>query len=135
MCSRFSFVATQEEIESKFDITLQNPLRTSYNIGPTQHAYIITNDNQNRLQYVTWGLIPSWSETGRNTGRLINARKENIGGQTSFRIPIRKKRCFLLPNHKRSGCLKWTLPKPSICYRHHRMIPYICIGFLKKLMN
>ncbi len=96
MCSRFSFVATQEEIESKFGVSLQNPLRTSYNIGPTQHAYIITNDKQNSLQYVTWGLIPSWSETGRNTGRLINARKENIGGQTSFRIPIRKKRCLVL---------------------------------------
>lgn len=96
MCSRFSLVTTQEDIENKFGVTLQNQLRTSYNIGPTQHSYIITNDNQNRLQYVTWGLIPSWSETGRNNGRLINARKENIGGQTSFRIPIRKKRCLVL---------------------------------------
>lgn len=96
MCSRFSFVATQEEIENRFGVTLQNQLRTSYNIGPTQHAYIISNDQQNKLQYLTWGLIPSWSETGRNTGRLINARKENIGGQTSFRIPIRKKRCLVL---------------------------------------
>jgi len=96
MCSRFSFVASQEDIENQFGIDPDKPLRTSYNIGATQHAHIITNENPNRLQYVTWGLIPSFSDNGRNTGRLINARKENISGQTSFRIPIRKKRCLVL---------------------------------------
>jgi len=41
-------------------------------------------------------LIPSWSRDGRNTGKLINARRETISTQTSFRIPIRRRRCLVL---------------------------------------
>lgn len=96
MCSRFSFVTSKEEVEEKFNLEISNQLRLSYNISPTQHAYIITNDSKQRVQYVTWGLIPSWSKDGRNTGRLINARRENISSQTSFRIPIRRRRCLVL---------------------------------------
>ena len=96
MCSRFSFIATKEELEEKFNITINNAIRQSYNVAPTQHAYIITNDSKGRLQYVTWGLIPYWSKDGRNTGKLINARCEGIMGQTSFRMPIRRQRCLVL---------------------------------------
>ena len=96
MCSRFSFVASKEEIEQKFNITIDIALRQSYNIAPTHHAYIITNDRKERLQYITWGLIPNWSRDGRNTGKLINARCEGISSQTSFRIPVRQQRCLVL---------------------------------------
>ncbi|MEM9824311.1 MAG: SOS response-associated peptidase [Bacteroidota bacterium] len=96
MCSRFSLVTTKEVLESEFNITIHHSLRQSYNIAPTHHAYIITNDSQGRIQYVTWGLIPSWSKDGRNTGKLINARCEGITSQTSFRIPVRRQRCLVL---------------------------------------
>jgi Uncharacterized conserved protein len=96
MCSRFSLVTTKEVLESEFNVTIHHSLRQSYNIAPTHHAYIITNDSKGRLQYVTWGLIPFWSRDGRNTGKLINARCEGITSQTSFRMPIRRQRCLVL---------------------------------------
>ncbi len=96
MCGRFSFNIPKEEVEQQFDVVLNQNLRESYNIAPTQHAYVITNENIQKLQYITWGLIPYWSNDGKNTGRLINARKEGIGGKPSFRIPIRKRRCIVL---------------------------------------
>ncbi len=96
MCNRFSFIASKEEIEDNFNVLINNNFRQSYNIAATQHAYVITNDNPERLQYITWGLIPNWSRDGRNTGKLINARQETISTQTSFRIPIRRRRCLVL---------------------------------------
>jgi putative SOS response-associated peptidase YedK len=96
MCTRFSFVATQKDIELQFNLEIRNNLRNSYNIAPTHHANIITNDHPDRLQYLTWGLIPYTSRNGKNDGRLINARKEGIAGSSSFRIPIRKRRCLVL---------------------------------------
>jgi putative SOS response-associated peptidase YedK len=96
MCTRFSFVAFKKDIENQFDIEIRNNLRNSYNIAPTHHANIITNDNPDRLQYLTWGLIPYTSREGKNDGKLINARKEGIAGSSSFRIPIRKRRCLVL---------------------------------------
>lgn len=96
MCSRFSFTTAKDDLEAELNISIDNALRQSYNVAPAHHAYIITNNSKERLQYITWGLIPYWSRDGRNTGKLINARCEGISSQTSFRIPIRKQRCLVL---------------------------------------
>lgn len=97
MCGRFSFSAGKEKIQAQLgNIDTGVNLRESYNIAPTQHAYVITNDAPGRLQYITWGLIPHWSNDGANTGKLINARSEGIAAKPSFRLPIRKKRCLVL---------------------------------------
>ncbi len=111
MCGRFSFVASKEKIETQFgDIEVGNNLRHNFNISPTQHAYVITNDSPNRLQYITWGLIPYWSRDGENKGKLINARMEGIYTKPSFRLPIRKRRCLILADSfyewKMSGGIK-----------------------------
>jgi putative SOS response-associated peptidase YedK len=93
---QFSFKSTEEKIEQQLGIPLTSNMRWSYNIAPTQHAYVILNDAPNVLQYITWGLIPSASRDGKNEGKLINARKEGIGVSSSFRIPIRAQRCLVL---------------------------------------
>jgi putative SOS response-associated peptidase YedK len=97
MCGRYSFSAPKEKIKAQLgDIDTGVNLRESFNIAPTQHAYVITNDAPQRLQYITWGLIPHWSNDGKNTGRLINARAEGIAVKPSFRLPIRQRRCLVL---------------------------------------
>ena len=97
MCGRFSLSVSREKIEEQFgQLRIDHELRDSYNIAPTQHAYVITNDQPERLQYLTWGLIPYWSNDGKNRGTLINARKEGINAKPSFRIPIRQRRCLVL---------------------------------------
>lgn len=97
MCGRFSFVASKEKIQKQFnEIDTGNSLRVNYNIAPTQHAYVVTNESPNRLQYITWGLVPYWSKDGKNTGKLINARMEGVASKPSFRLPIRKRRCWVL---------------------------------------
>jgi len=97
MCGRFSLVASKEKIQQELPfVDVGINLRSSYNIAPTQHAYIVTNDNPERLQYITWGLIPYWSKDGKNNGKLINARREGIENKPSFRIPLRQRRCLVL---------------------------------------
>ena len=97
MCGRFSFNASKEKIQQELgEVETGVNLRINYNIAPTQHAYVITNTHPNRLQYLTWGLIPYWSRDGQNSGKLINARSEGIASKPSFRLPIRQKRCLVL---------------------------------------
>ena len=98
MCGRFSFVASQEKIQHQLGLDFETGanLRINFNIAPTQHAYVITNEKPRALQYLTWGLIPSWSNDGKNIGQLINARSEGIETKPSFRVPIRKNRCLVL---------------------------------------
>lgn len=96
MCGRFSLATSQEKLQQQLPfVEVTDPLRVSYNIAPTQHAYIVANDQPERLQYITWGLVPHWSNDGKNTGRLINARREGIEGKPSFRIPVRQRRCLV----------------------------------------
>ena len=96
MCGRFSFTVSKEKIEQEFNIKITHELKLSYNIAPTHHAYVITNEQTNKLQYLTWGLIPYWSNDGLNKGHLINARKEGISSKPSFRMSVRKRRCLVL---------------------------------------
>lgn len=97
MCGRYSFVVSIEKIKQEFpDLEAIDNIRVSFNIAPTQHAYVITNDKPEKLQYIIWGLIPHWSKDGKNSGKLINARRESIEVKPSFRLPIRKRRCLVL---------------------------------------
>jgi putative SOS response-associated peptidase YedK len=97
MCGRFSLATSKEKLQQQLPfVEVAETLRVSYNIAPTQHAYVVMNDQPERLQYITWGLVPHWSNDGKNTGRLINARRESIETKPSFRIPIRKRRCLVL---------------------------------------
>jgi putative SOS response-associated peptidase YedK len=96
MCGRFSLATSKEKLQQQLPfVDATETLRVSYNIAPTQHAYVVNNDHPERLQYITWGLVPHWSNDGKNTGRLINARREGIETKSSFRIPIRKRRCII----------------------------------------
>lgn len=90
-------IAKKEKIlEALPFVAAESNVRKSYNIAPTQHAYVVTNESPRRLQYLTWGLIPHWSSDGKNGGKLINARMEGIESKPSFRLPIRQRRCLVL---------------------------------------
>ena len=96
MCGRFSLATSKEKLQQELPfVEVADTLRMSYNIAPTQHTYVVTNDLPGKLQYLTWGLVPHWSNDGKNSGRLINARREGIEGKPSFRVPIRKRRCLV----------------------------------------
>lgn len=96
MCKRFSFSSSEEKIQEQLELSIEVPLSWSYNIAPTQQAYVILNNAPTHLQPMMWGLVPANSRDGRNEGKLINARKEGIGVSSSFRIPIRSQRCLVL---------------------------------------
>ncbi len=97
MCGRISFVATKEQIQQALPFVEVPPnLRTSYNIAPTQHVWVIANDAPDRLQQMVWGLVPSWWDGTKQPVRPVNARAEGIATRPSFRVPIRKQRCVVL---------------------------------------
>ncbi|MEZ5057353.1 MAG: SOS response-associated peptidase [Saprospiraceae bacterium] len=115
MCGRYSFVVSIEKIKQEFpDLEAMENIRVSYNIAPTQHAYVITNEKPDKLQYLIWGLVPHWSNDGKNSGKLINARREGIEVKPSFRLPIRKRRCLVLAD----SFYEWkTVGNQKIPYR------------------
>ncbi|MEN0002840.1 MAG: SOS response-associated peptidase [Bacteroidota bacterium] len=97
MCGRFSFSTSKEKLKKQLgDIVIEEELEANYNVAPTQKVYVITNEQPNTLQQMTWGLVPSWSKEGKPSGRMINARSETIASKPSFRVPFRKRRCLVI---------------------------------------
>ena len=98
MCGRFSFAVTAKKMEETFgeELHINNDLKISYNIAPTQDSYVITNAQPDLLQLYKWGLIPYWAKDTSGAARMINARMEGIENKPSFRTPIRKRRCLVV---------------------------------------
>jgi putative SOS response-associated peptidase YedK len=97
MCGRFPLATTKEKLQQQlpFVETTGDALRVSFNIAPTQPAYVLTGDFPHRLQLFGWGLVPYWAENDRNGGKLINARMEDIETKPSFKEPVRRRRCLV----------------------------------------
>lgn len=96
MCGRYSFAPKPKQREALDDmLDLPAALQLSFNLAPTHQAYIIANDHPGTLQRMEWGLVPHWSNDGKNAGKLINARAEGIEEKPSFRAPIQSKRCLV----------------------------------------
>lgn len=103
MCGRYSLAVSKERINKQFNLSIKENLDGSYNISPTQSAYVISNDQPKAIQKMSWGLIPYWSKDKKTGANLINARREGIASRPSFRMPIRKRRCLVLAD----GFYEW----------------------------
>lgn len=97
MCGRYSFVASREKVKKQFpQVKIEGELQGSYNIAPTQEAYVITNQEPHTLQRFRWGLVPHWANDASNMDKLINARGEEMNTRPSFRLSVRRQRCIVL---------------------------------------
>jgi putative SOS response-associated peptidase YedK len=76
-----------------------------YNIAPTQQVAVIRRraEGGNRLDFLRWGLIPSWAKEPSIGSRMINARSETIDEKASFRAAFKSRRCLVLA----SGFYEW----------------------------
>jgi putative SOS response-associated peptidase YedK len=106
MCGRFTLQIQPELLASFFGLIEMPAFPARFNIAPSQKVAVIRQnaDGQNRLDFLRWGLIPSWAEDMSIGYKLINARSETVHERHSFRHAIRYRRC-LIPT---SGFYEWT---------------------------
>lgn len=96
MCGRYSFAPKPKQLETALPgIQLPAQLEISYNIAPTNQAYVVASQQPLELRKMEWGLVPHWSADGKNSGKLINARAEGIEEKPSFRDAIHSRRCLI----------------------------------------
>jgi putative SOS response-associated peptidase YedK len=105
MCGRFTLQISPEMLAQIFGLIETPSYPARYNIAPSQKVAVIrqTAGGQNRLDFLRWGLIPSWAEDASIGYKLINGRSETVHEKHSFRHAIRYRRC-LIPA---SGLYEW----------------------------
>lgn len=99
MCGRFAFDSAIEEITEQFSLTQSVVLKPRYNIAPSQLIPVIRMPG--KLEFLTWGLRPSWLPEGQNA--FTNARMETIHEKPAFRHAFKQRRCLILTN----GYYEW----------------------------
>ena len=105
MCGRFTIDIPPELLFELFGLAEFPRITPRFNIAPTQQVPVIRRygDGQNHLDFLHWGLIPSWAQDKSIGSKMINARSETVTEKPAFRQAIRYRRC-LVPS---SGFYEW----------------------------
>ena len=104
MCGRFTLTLDPGELKEAFpDLQFPNDFSPRYNIAPSQPVAVVSNAEPNRVNFFTWGLIPSWAKDPAIGNRLVNARAETLGEKPSFRSAYKYRRCLILAD----GFFEW----------------------------
>jgi len=106
MCGRYFLEASIEEIEALVGtLTAKVRLKPRYNIAPEQPIPVVRNDamGKTHLDFLRWGLVPSWSKGPDRRFSMINARAETVGEKPAYRAAFRYRRCVI----PASGFYEW----------------------------
>ncbi len=115
MCGRFTLTLDPVILRQAFDLGDMPPeWIPRYNIAPSQPVAVIADARTRGLDYMRWGLVPSWAKDISIGNRLINARAETLAEKPSFRAALARRRCLILAD----GFFEWKKAKsgPSTPY-------------------
>jgi len=107
MCGRFTLQIPAELLAELFGLPDPAEIPARYNIAPTQQVAAIRqrDGGGNRLDFLKWGLIPSWAKDTSIGPKMINARSETLEEKPAFRTAFKFRRC-LVPA---SGFYEWEV--------------------------
>jgi putative SOS response-associated peptidase YedK len=104
MCGRFTLTATPDQLQDAFpQFNVPQQMTPHFNIAPSQPIPVVANDGANRVDYFSWGLIPSWAKDPSIGNKMINARAETLAEKPSFRAAYKRRRCLVLTD----GFYEW----------------------------
>ncbi|RJP21214.1 MAG: SOS response-associated peptidase [Candidatus Omnitrophota bacterium] len=98
MCGRFTLITNAQLISKILQLNRTPTLQPRYNIAPTQPVAAVrqrTGSEERELEFLRWGLIPSWAKDSKIGSRLINAKSETVFEKPAFRSAIRRRRCLI----------------------------------------
>jgi putative SOS response-associated peptidase YedK len=94
MCGRFTLQTSSAVLAKAFDLQDLPDIEPRYNIAPSQLVAAVRHvGDHNKLDFLTWGLHPSWSKDITHTP--INARSETVHNKPIFGHAIKFNRCII----------------------------------------
>jgi putative SOS response-associated peptidase YedK len=96
MCGRFTLGVEPVELQEAFDLSeAPTDWVIRENIAPTQPVAVLARADDRRIEYMRWGLIPSWAKDISIGSKMFNARAETIQEKPSFRTAFARRRCLI----------------------------------------
>jgi putative SOS response-associated peptidase YedK len=139
MCGRYALMSDPELLVELFALASLPRLKRRYNIAPTQQAPVVRAPGKGdageeggcRLDFLHWGLIPSWAKDPSMGARMINARSETAAEKPAFRSAMRHRRC-LVPADAFYEWQKRAGGKQPYCIRMRDGSPFAFAGLWER---
>ncbi len=117
MCGRFTITLQADDVREALRLGEMPPdWQPRYNIAPTQPVAAVLDSSTRNVEWLRWGLIPSWAKDSAIASSLINARAETVAEKPAFRSALARRRCLILAD----GFYEWQKPAsgrgPSLPY-------------------
>ena len=96
MIQRYSLTNAKTVLSKRFKVAFAGPFKAVYNAGNSQSLPIITNTENDRITYSSWGIIPFSANDTQIGDKLINARKKTLNAKQPFCDLINSNRCIIL---------------------------------------
>ena len=107
MCGRFTITLDASVVQEELELgEMPKGWIPRYNVAPSQPIPVVTNETDRKVEWMHWGLIPSWAKDPSIGQRMINARSETLAEKPSFRNAYRRRRCLILAD----GFYEWQRP-------------------------
>jgi len=103
MCGRFTLTVDIDTVARAFGVAPSVQSTPRYNVAPTQNVVAILRDETKHLDFLRWGLIPSWAKEESIGAKMINARAETLAEKPSFKRLLQGKRCLIVAD----GFYEW----------------------------
>jgi putative SOS response-associated peptidase YedK len=99
MCGRFAQKLPSHLLLDLYKVIPFKPnVKPNYNVAPTQTVMVVKADpekKQREVELMKWGLVPSWSKTGKMDFSSINARSETVATSAVYRSAFKSRRCIV----------------------------------------
>lgn len=106
MCGRFYLDVAKDQLMAHYALdAAPDDISPRYNIAPSQDILAVRaiDQHERNLDYLHWGLIPSWAQDDHPHYSMINARAETVASKPAYRSAFKHRRC-LIPV---SGFYEW----------------------------
>ncbi len=103
MCGRYTLTVDIDAVARAFHVAPALQTTPRYNVAPTQEVVSILRDETKHLDFLRWGLIPSWAKEESIGAKMINARAETLAEKPSFKRLLQGKRCLIVAD----GFYEW----------------------------
>ena len=95
MCGRYTLINLAHLVDLFPWIREVPEAPPRYNIAPTQPILTLPNDDQQKLEFFHWGLIPFWAKDPSIGSQMCNARAETLATKNSYKHALRRRRCLI----------------------------------------
>ncbi len=99
MCGRTALTATAQDLRDSFGLDEMPSVEPHFNVPPSQTVAVVrarAGAPGRALEWLRWGLVPSWAKDPKVANKLALARAESVTTSPAFREAIGKRRCLVV---------------------------------------